>query len=87
MATKELNKDSAAQIYLTAVVMSYFLQGGLNTLGQQTGNTLKFLIKELGIDEREMEKLLLQTLADAGEAFPKFIQKRDEEKRRKKEGK
>ena len=82
MAT-DLNKESAAQLYLIAVIMSFISEGGTHALGQKTGEYMKFLLKKYEIDKFEFEDLLLATMSDACEMFPLFVEARDLRKRNK----
>ncbi len=69
-------------MYLTAIIMSFLAEGGLNTLGQRAGDFEKFLLKEFGIeDPTEFEDFLQLSLQDASAMFPKFIKAKEAKKR------
>jgi len=77
-----LTKESAGQLYLTATIVSYLADGGLNTLGQRTGDIVKFLLHKAGIsDPTEFEDRLQETLDDASKMFPLYIKEKEARKR------
>jgi hypothetical protein len=79
-----LTKDSAAQLYLVAVIMSFLREGGLNALGQKVGDYVKFLQTHRDVvDVDQFEGLLQKSLADACAMLPLFIEDKEELKRAK----
>lgn len=78
-----LTKESAAQLYLVAVIMSSLQEGGLNALGQKAGDYVKFVKAHHNVDVNQFEDLLQKSLKDACAMFPLFIEDKEELKRTK----
>lgn len=78
-----LTKEEAAQLYLTATIMAFFREGGLSALGQKTGDYIKFVLAERGVDVNEFEDRLHESLEDASEMFPRFVKDKEDRKRAK----
>ena len=78
-----LTKETAAQLYLTATIMAFLREGGLNALGQKTGDYIKFVLAERGVDTNEFEDRLHESLEDASAMFPRFVKDKEDRKRAK----
>ena len=78
-----LSKENAAMVYLTAVIMSYLRDGGINELGRRASEYVKYLVDEEGLDQDELEDFLQTTLESACKALPGYIKSRTKRKRSK----
>lgn len=79
---KTFTKESAGQLYATAVIMSFLAEGGMYALGQRIGDCLKFQLNQLGIsDPTEFEERLQESLDDACTSFALYTRDKEARKR------